>query len=151
MRRIGSKEPKSYPPHWCPIYQSPSKLCVYSLTEEGKLSYMLDRLRTEKGGPPFYPLAHHYTLRLETTSPVSAYQFWKEVEEVRFEQGISPSSIGRILEQEIFRYEILEIDDGINPAFFLLNSIFVDSFREKDDLQIISFNKELIWTPEQQN
>lgn len=106
-RRFRKSDPKFHVPQWCPKRKNPCGLRVYALksADDWFLHSMLD----EDIGSVFSPSANRYALRLEGTIELSPYEFWQRC-------GQEPAS--DLLPVSMQCYEVLEIDDGLKPAYF---------------------------------
>lgn len=136
MRRIGKKDRASSPPEWCPRYITPPKLRVYAIREDYMTLYILDRLDAQEKNRKIYPAEFRYELRMETESPVSAYHLYHDVRDTQTMQSVYLADVSQMLGTEVRSDEVLEIDDGINPVFFYLDTL------PDFDLRPIRFDKE---------
>lgn len=116
-RRFKKRDPQSHVPDWCPMRKTPCQLRVYALKslDDWYLHSMLD----EGVGKGFSPSAHRYAKRLEGTIELSPHEFWRRCK-------VGPAD--DILPVSMRPYEVLEIDDGLEPAFF---------YKDKAELRLI--------------
>lgn len=106
-RSFKKRDPKSRVPDWCPKRKHPCELRVYALksTEDWFFHSMLE----QDIGKGFGPSAHRYALRFEGTIQLTPQEFWKRCDQ-------EPAA--GLLPIPIQLYEVLELDDGLKPAFF---------------------------------
>ena len=106
-RRFRSGDPKRKPPDWCPRRKTPRELRVYGFrSERDRMMYAL--LWKEPRGLPDLD-AFRYMVTLESHTDLTAAEFW---ERCQSESGKSLLSVTAPL------YGVLEIDDGLCPAYF---------------------------------
>lgn len=137
-RKIRRKDPTSCPPDWCPNYLNPPILLIFALKEDQKYYHQWDRMQAQNHNRDVYPMAYRYELRMETVSPISAYHLYHDVQDMQTVQSVSLNDISQILRSEVRGDEVLEINDGIKPAFFYLDTL------HGLDMRLISFEKEWI-------
>lgn len=106
-RRFGRNDPKIYVPAWCPKRKVPSELRIYRFknTEE----WMMHHDMCEHMGKDISPSAFRYALAYELLTPLTPREFAKRCNE-------EPDA--ETLGVAVHRYYVVEIDDGIKPAFF---------------------------------
>lgn len=107
-RRFRASDPKYKVPSWCPRLLRPPMLRVYRLDDVFRLPG--DLLETGTPAPErIVANALHYRLEQETTSGMTARQFYQTVSKHRnVVESVENIEIG----------DIIEIDDGIRPYFF---------------------------------
>ena len=94
-------------PEWCPRRKSPCELRLYDFRDEKcellhcNLSYDL--------GKAISPSGRRYALKCELHTDLLPTEFWQRC-------NVEPDS--DLLGFEVDLYEVLEIDDGLSPAFF---------------------------------
>ena len=106
-RRFKRGDPKIHVPQWCPKRKDPCELRIYAL--KSRRDWWMHCSLSNDAGKHFFVPAHRYALRYEGTIELSPYEFWKE----RAERPYAD-----LLPVPIKLYEVLEIDDGLKPAFF---------------------------------
>lgn len=105
-REFKRRDPKVYPPSWCPRLKSPAEYRVYAYkdTDAWYIHHMmrLQGLSDKPRGPEF-------AVRTEGHTPLSASDFWKEVES---------KYASEVLGVPVYGDEVIEIDDGLRSRFF---------------------------------
>ena len=126
-REFKRREPKVYPPSWCPKLKSPAEYRVYAYKDTDAW-YKHDLLRSM--GLLDRPRGPEFAVRTEGHTTLSARDFWKEVEY---------KYASEVLGVPVHGDEVIEIDDGLRPCFFhvvkdwdvqVLNSFQRDKARE---------------------
>lgn len=114
-KRFRSSDPKIKAPSWCPRRITPPALRVYGFRDEQSRMMELDSLPQYGRLAPAYisPNGRHYKLRLETTTNLTARQFFK-----LYHKGVGLEEIEESLEVG----EVIEIDNGLRPYFFFCYS-----------------------------
>lgn len=106
-KRFKKSDPKIYIPSWCPKRKNPCELRVYGFkTEEDKLMHML---LCYSVGQAISPSESRYTLEHSSHTKLSPSEFWKQCD-LEPVENLIPVKVGL--------YQVLEIDDGLQPAFF---------------------------------
>ncbi len=111
-RRFRSSDPKIKPPKWCPKRLSPTVCRIYGFADR-KSELMEFMLRNKLGY--IHPSPHHYKLRLEIPLGMTAKDFFAETEKEYLENILPP-------QVQVTAGEIIEIDDGLRPYCFYVNS-----------------------------
>lgn len=108
-RRFRRSDPKVSVPEWCPRRKSPCELRLYGFKDKNAeaLHYLLCAGAENTSVPP----AHRYALKRETHTELQPAEFWS-----RCEMGPYSDLLGF----KMNLYEVLEIDDGLEPAFFYM-------------------------------
>lgn len=106
-RRFKRSDPQIYVPSWCPKRKNPCELRVYTFksTDEWYLHKALEK----STGHSLLPIASNYAMVKSLSTELSPREFWK-----RLKSGSYQDILGISLEP----YNVVEIDDGLNPAFF---------------------------------
>lgn len=106
-RRFKRGDPKIHVPKWCPKRKSPCELRVYMFKNASEW-WLYTSLRRDIGHSPT-PSGFRYALTQELTTELSPQEFWKRLEAEPYQDifGFSLES-----------YSVVEIDDGLRPAFF---------------------------------
>ena len=74
----------------------------------------------------FFPYPSRYAIKYEGESPYTAMEFAKQIKKC---------SLAELLPMQLLPYEILEIDDGIRPYCFIVESLcHVRRIRVKSDI-----------------
>lgn len=108
IRLFKPHDPKVYLPDWCPRHKKPSELKIYCYKDSH--TTMLRELFRMKDFPTL-PYGDEYAPRYQGKSPISAYEFQKRLKE---------EHLWKILNERVYSYEVIEIDDGIVPFFFFV-------------------------------
>lgn len=106
-RRFKRGDPKVNVPDWCPKRKIPCELRIYGFKDEN--AEMLHYLLCAGTENTSTPSAHRYALKREAHTELQPAEFWSRC-------AIEPYS--DLLGFELGLYEVLEIDDGLKPAFF---------------------------------
>ena len=96
-------------PGWCPRRKFPCELRVYGFKSSS--DELLHFSLCHDMGKTLLPSEHRYALIYEGRTELSPRDFW-----ARCETTLDPTE--GVLENPIELYQVLEIDDGLNPAFF---------------------------------
>lgn len=106
-RKFKRNDPKIYVPSWCPKRKLPSELRVYCFksTED----WMLHERLCYDLGKEVSPEAHRYAVRYELHTPFSPMEFARRCNEEPDAETVGAA---------VHRHYVVEIDDGISPAFF---------------------------------
>ncbi|MBP1737652.1 MAG: hypothetical protein H6Q60_1533 [Oscillospiraceae bacterium] len=103
------RDPVTKAPSWCPKRLNPRKVRVFGFKTDNDW-YLVESLRVSLG-TELTPVAHRYTVIAETTTELSAKEFW---EQCSYDAG------PQLLEVTVPRHGIVEIDDGLKPHYFYL-------------------------------
>lgn len=106
-RRFKRRDPKSVVPQWCPKRKTPCELRVYSLKSEQDRQMFLC-LAIDLNAP-LYISEHRYALASSAKTELTPQEFWKRCQS---------ESYTDLLGMDIPLYSVVEIDDGLAPAFF---------------------------------
>lgn len=110
-RKFSKSDPKKYPPAWCPKCKSPCEVRVYGFKSD--LDWMLHERLCKDLGKELLPEPYRYKVEQEFTADLTPKQFWDRVEE---------EPLSSILPVSVLTHWVVEIDDGIKPAFFYKTS-----------------------------
>lgn len=105
-REFKRRDPKVYPPSWCPKLKNPAEYRVYDY-KDISVWHLHQLMRSQ--GLLHTPRGSEFAVRVEGHTTLSARDFWREVE---FK---SPSEVLGI---SVHDGEVIEIDDGLRPCFF---------------------------------
>lgn len=105
-REFKRRDPKVYPPSWCPKLKNPAEYRVYAYKDTN--TWYLHHLLQAQGLLDV-PCGHEFAIRVEGHTTLSARDFWEEVE-------FKPAS--EALGIPVHSNEVIEIDDGLRPRFF---------------------------------
>lgn len=105
-REFKRRDPKVYPPSWCPKLKSPAEYRIYTY-KDADAWYLHRLLRAQ--GLLHTPRGDEFAVRADGHTALSARDFWKEV---KFK------SASAVLGVPIYNDEVIEIDDGLRPCFF---------------------------------
>lgn len=105
-REFKRRDPKVYPPSWCPKLKNPAEYRVYAY-KDADTWYLHHMLRAQ--GLLDTPSGYEFAVRVDGHTALSAYDFWKEVEF---------KSASEVLGVPIHNNEVIEIDDGLKTRFF---------------------------------
>lgn len=105
-RRFKRGDPKIYVSDWCPKRKTPCELRVYTFKNANAwwLHTMLER---DLGR--LTPDGVRYAIVRESATELSPREFWKRLESEPYQD---------ILDISLEPHSVLEIDDGLKPAFF---------------------------------
>lgn len=106
-RLFRTKGPKKRIPAWCPRRKNPCELRIYGFKSAD--TWMVHEQLCKSFGKEISPTPHRYEVRYEQTVPFSPHDFWKRCK-------TEPES--ELLPVSVTLHEVVEIDDGIRPAFF---------------------------------
>ena len=109
-RRFKRSDPTVYVPAWCPKRKSPCELRLYRLKDSGE--WVLHDLMDHQLRGLFSPAGFRYALVSESHTSLTPYEFWKRCHHEPY---------GELLGMELQRYEVVELDDGLKPAFFYMS------------------------------
>lgn len=106
-RRFKRNDPKINVPEWCPKRKAPCEVRVYGFKDEDAKT--LHYLLCVGADSVAAPSGHRYALKRELHTELQPAEFWSRC-------AMEPYS--DLLGFEVGLYEVLEIDDGLKPAFF---------------------------------
>lgn len=106
-RRFKRGDPKIHVPEWCPRRKTPCELRVYVFKSAS--DWWLHRCLEKDLGKSLPPKGHSYALVQKRTTELSPREFWKRLEAEPYQD---------ILAVPLESYSVVEIDDGLKPAFF---------------------------------
>ena len=106
-RRFKRSDPKIHVPNWCPRRKYPCELRVYMFKSTS--SWWLHMSLEKDLGRVLPPEGHNYALVESLSTELSPREFWKRLES---------ESYLDLLDVTLEPYGVLEIDDGLKPAFF---------------------------------
>ena len=105
-REFKPRDPKVYPPSWCPKLKSPAEYRIYAYKDT--TAWFTHHLMQARGLSDS-PCGYEFAVRVEGHTALSAHGFWKEVEY---------KSASEVLGVPVHSGEVIEIDDGLRPYFF---------------------------------
>ena len=110
-RRFRASDPQIKAPSWCPRRITPPILRIYGFRDEQSRQMEMDSLPQFGSSAPAYanPNSMHYKLRTETTTDLTARQFYK-----RYHKEANLAEI----DEELDVGEVIEIDNGLRSCFF---------------------------------
>lgn len=114
-RRFKRSDPKIAVPQWCPKRKSPCDLRVYSL--KSTQAWQMHCFLSDDPDDPLYISEYRYALASSSKIVLTPQEFWKR-------QQSEPAA--DLLEAAVPLYSVVEIDDGLAPAFFYKT---VDGFK----------------------
>ena len=117
-RRLKKKDRGAFPPDWCPRYIDPPKLRIYSPV--GK-KHALDRFDKSTWYTP-NPSPQQYRLRLEMDSPISAFNLYESITGLLQWRSVRLEDVCELAGTEVEDEDVLELDDGIRPICFYLDT-----------------------------
>lgn len=106
IRAFKRKDPKVYPPSWCPKLKAPAEYRVYAYKDTN--TWYLRQFSRMMGGT-YSPIDFDYAVRADGHTELTACNFLENTE------SQSPSDVLGVCVQE---GEVVEIDDGLKPYFF---------------------------------
>ena len=106
IRAFKRKDPKVYPPSWCPKLKEPAEYRVYAFKDTN--TWYLRQLFRETGDS-YSPIGSDYAVRAEGHTDLTARSFLEDTE------SQYPSDVLGI---RVHEDEVVEIDDGLKPYFF---------------------------------
>lgn len=105
-KQFRPKDPKLYPPSWCPKLKKPADFRIYAY-KDAQTRMLQHMLRSD--GIPVSPSGYNCAVRNAGHTSLTARSFWEDIEDT------SPS---KLLGVPVHTDEVVEIDDGIKPRFF---------------------------------
>lgn len=107
-RRFQKRDPQIRVPQWCPKRLKPRRLRVYGF-QDAEMWLLHERLCRELGRE-LSPEGRHYVMEHEADTALTAKEFLARS---------SVESDAELLDGvTLSQYQVLEIDDGLQPAFF---------------------------------
>ena len=106
-RKFKRNDPKIYVPSWCPRLKAPCELRIYGFKNQRE--WRMHRSMRAYLGEDTSPSAFRYAVRYEGHTDLAPYEFFECCNE---------KSDDEILGAAVQHYDVVEIDDGIKPAFF---------------------------------
>lgn len=106
-RRFKRNDPKIYIPSWCPKRKAPCELRVYCFKNTDE--WMMHDSLCYHMGKPILPEARRYAVLYDLHTNLTPREFAKRCNE-------DPDA--ETIHVAVHRYYVVEIDDGIKPAFF---------------------------------
>ena len=106
-RKFKRSDPKTYVPSWCPMLKAPCELRIYGFKNQRE--WRMHRSMCAYLGEDTSPAAFRYAVRYEGHTDLAPYEFFECCNE---------KSDDEILGAAVQHYDVVEIDDGIKPAFF---------------------------------
>lgn len=106
-RKFGRRDPKIYVPDWCPKRKRPSEVRIYCFKDTD--GWMMHERLCHDLGQDIIPDARRYAVEYELHTDLTPREFAKRC---RWE------SDAELLGAAVHRHHVVEIDDGIRPAFF---------------------------------
>lgn len=106
-RKFKRSDPKTYVPSWCPRLKAPCELRIYGFKNQRE--WRMHRSMCAYLGEDTSPSAFRYAVRYEGHTDLAPYEFFECCNE---------KSDDEILGAAVQHYDVVEIDDGIKPAFF---------------------------------
>lgn len=122
-RRFKRSDPKVAVPQWCPKRKSPCEVRIYALKSEQDRQMFF--FLSSDLNDPLYISEYRYALASSTRIELTPQEFWSSCQNEPYTE---------LLDADIPLYSVVEIDDGLAPAFF---------YRTVDGLRIVPhFNTE---------
>ena len=106
-RKFSRSDPKIYVPSWCPKRKDPSELRIYGFKSTN--DWMMHDMLCCHLERDIHPEARRYAVEHEQPIKLTAREFAQRCNEEPDEA---------ILGVAVQRYQVVEIDDGIEPSFF---------------------------------
>lgn len=107
-REMKKRDPKVYPPSWCPKRKVPAELRLYAYKDTNTWYY---RELMKRQGLEITPSGSEYALKHEGYINMTAAKFQREAK---------GRPLSDILDFLPMTGEVIEIDDGLKPCFFLV-------------------------------
>ena len=104
---FSAKDPKKYPPAWCPKRKSPCEVRVYGF--KSTRDWYLHNMLCLDLGKDVLPEASRYCVEQESTTELTPKRFWEALEE---------KDLSEVLPVTVNEYWVLEIDDGLKSVCF---------------------------------
>ena len=106
-RRFKRSDPKIFVPDWCPKRKTPCELRIYTFKSSN--DWWLHRRLEKDLGKSFPPEGRSCALVQKRTTELTPREFWKRLEAEPWQD---------VLGVHLEPYSVVEIDDGLKPAFF---------------------------------
>lgn len=100
------RDPKVYPPSWCPKLKRPAEFRIYAYKDSDT---WFRHFILQTNGLTDLPNGPEYAVRVEGNTNLSARNVWEDAKH---------KSISDILDLSVQNGEVIEIDDGLRPYFF---------------------------------
>lgn len=107
VRRFGRGDPRVYVPDWCPKRKNPCEVRIYGF-KSGEAWAMHEALCCHMG-MELTPSAFRYALESELHTDLTPQEFAKQC---NYEPDAETLGVA------VHRHYVVEIDDGLKPAFF---------------------------------
>ena len=114
IRVFKRSDPKVYIPSWCPRRKEPAEMRIYCYKDAN--AWYLNFL-FEQDGARRFPSGHNYAVRHECSTVLTAKGFYELTEQ---------QLISDILGFSVWTNEVIEIDDGLKPYFFLVHEYGIE-------------------------
>lgn len=118
-RRFKRSDPKVRVPGWCPKRKNPCELRIYAL--KSSRDYQMHTLLSADPNDPLYISEHRYALASSARIELTPWEFWKRCQSEPYME---------LLGVNVPIYSVVEIDDGLAPAFF---------YRAKDGIEVFRY------------
>ena len=105
--RFKQSDPKIAVPQWCPKRKSPCEVRIYAL--KSSQDWQMFLLLSDNPNDPFCISEYRYALASSTKIELTPQEFWKRCQNEPYTE---------LLDADIPLYAVVEIDDGLAPAFF---------------------------------
>lgn len=106
IRGFKPRDPKVYPPSWCPKLKNPAEYRIYTY-KDADTWYLHYLLKTQ--GLLDTPCGHEFAVRVDGHTALTARDFWN---------GVEFKSASEVLGTPVHDGEVVEIDDGLRPRCF---------------------------------
>lgn len=106
-RKFKNSDPKIYVPAWCPKRKSPKELRIYGFKSAN--DWYIHQGICKHMGKDVLPSDWRYAVESELSIELSAQDFWN---------GLKTETPENLLGTKINCYQVVEIDDGVDPVFF---------------------------------
>ncbi len=106
-RRFKRSDPKAAAPQWCPKRKIHCELRIYEL--KSSQDWQMHCLLSNDPDNPLYISERRYALASSAETELTPQAFWKRCQS---------ESYSELLKIGIPLYSVVEIDDGLAPAFF---------------------------------
>lgn len=108
VRRFQKRDPVVRVPSWCPKRLEKRKLRIYGFKDAE--SWLLHERLCHDLGKDLSPEGRHYIVEQEMDTELTAKEFW--------ERSLSETDAALLDGVTLTQYQVLEIDDGLQPAYF---------------------------------
>ncbi|WP_299967514.1 hypothetical protein [uncultured Oscillibacter sp.] len=106
-RLFKKRDPSIYTPSWCPKRKIPCELRIYTFKSSD--DWWLHISLEHSIGQFLPPDGHRHALASEAVTGLSPREFWRRLDQEAYYD---------FLEITLKPHDVVEIDDGLNPAFF---------------------------------